>query len=379
MQVERLIGRERRLVVFVLGVETDNGRPLPQVAPQTLRLAAFVVGDHRVGGGENGLRGPVVLLQHHHFGLREVPLKGVYVADVGPSEPVNGLVGVPHRAQVAMPGGQAFHQLVLGVIGVLKFVHMQVTETFLIAGQNLGNGVKQVDGHHQQVVEIHGGGLRQPLLVHLVDFGDALPVQVAGVFGLDGERLEVDQFVFSVGDGVFDVAGGVTLLVHVQFADGALHRPAGIQFIVDGEGGVVTEVAGLPAQDADAGGMKGGHPHVPGRPAYQPLHPLGHLPRRLVGESDGQHLPGLRIQVAEQVGHPVGEHPRLARTGPGHHQHRPLHGGHRLPLGAVQVVKQRRIRRIAHLRSRIRSGGRRSEQRHNSHSTTSPATRITPL
>ena len=255
---------------------------------------------------------------------------------------------------------------------------MQVTETFLVAGQNLGDGVEQVDGHHQQVVEIHGRGLRQPLLVQLVNLGDPLPVQVTGVLRSGGERLEVDQFVFGVGDDGPDAAGGVALLVHIQFADGALHRPAGVEFIVDGERRVVTEMAGFPAQDAGAGGMKGGDPHVLGRPAHQPGHPLRHLPRRLVGEGDGQHLPGSGVQVAEQVGHPVGEHPRLAGTGPGHHQHRPLHGRHRLPLRRVQIVEQRRGGRIApagnggRRRRRRRSG----EQRHNPHPSTPPGGKL---
>ena len=59
------------------------------VGPQLLGLAAQVVGDHRVGGVEDGLGGSVVLLEHDHGGVRERLLELEDVPDVRTSEAVN--------------------------------------------------------------------------------------------------------------------------------------------------------------------------------------------------------------------------------------------------------------------------------------------------
>ena len=42
----------------------------------------------------------------------------------------------------------------------------------------------------------------------------------------------------------------------------------------------------------------------------------------------------------DEVGDAVGEHPGLARAGPGHHQQRPLAVGDRLELGRVEALEQ---------------------------------------
>jgi len=60
----------------------------------------------------------------------------------------------------------------------------------------------------------------------------------------------------------------------------------------------------------------------------------------LLVESDGQHPVWGNTQIADQVGHPIGEHPGLAGAGAGHHQHGTLGGGHRLALRGVEVGEE---------------------------------------
>ena len=81
-----------RLVGLVVGVVADDGLAAALVGPQLLGLAAQVVGDDRVGGVEDGLGRPVVLLEHDHRGVGERLLELEDVADVGASEPIDRVV-----------------------------------------------------------------------------------------------------------------------------------------------------------------------------------------------------------------------------------------------------------------------------------------------
>ena len=82
--------------------------------------------------------------------------------------------------------------------------------------------------------------------------------------------------------------------------------------------------------------MKGAEPQAFDRPADEVGHPAAHLPGRLVGEGDGQDLPGLGEPAIENVGQAGDQHPGFARTRAGQHQNRPLGGKHSLALGLVQ-------------------------------------------
>ena len=95
-----LVGDEPRLVVLVVGDVADDPLAVAGVGPQLLLLAALVVADHRVGGGEDGLGGAVVLLQQDRGGVGEVLLEVEDVADVGAAEGVDRLVGVADHHQL---------------------------------------------------------------------------------------------------------------------------------------------------------------------------------------------------------------------------------------------------------------------------------------
>ena len=82
VQLGDLVGDPLRLVGLVVGVVADDGVPVALVGPQLLGLAAEVVGDDRVGGVEDRLRRPVVLLEHDHGGVGERVLELEDVADV---------------------------------------------------------------------------------------------------------------------------------------------------------------------------------------------------------------------------------------------------------------------------------------------------------
>jgi len=83
--------------------------------------------------------------------------------------------------------------------------------------------------------------------------------------------------------------------------------------------------------------VKGADKTTAERAAEEPLDPLTHLPRRLVGEghrSDGR-------AHGQQVGDAVGEDAGLARAGAGEHQQRALAVGHGLTLWRVEIIEKR--------------------------------------
>ena len=67
---------------------------------------------------------------------------------------------------------------------------------------------------------------------------------------------------------------------------------------------------------------------------------VAHLGRGLVGERDRKNLRRMHTFM-DEVRDPVGEHPRLARTGAGHHEQRPLIVNHGIKLIRVQSLNER--------------------------------------
>ena len=58
--------------------------------------------------------------------------------------------------------------------------------------------------------------------------------------------------------------------------------------------------------------------------ADQRLDALAHLPCRLVGEGHRQHVVGLGVPVADEVGDPIGDDARLAGAGAGEDEQRSI-------------------------------------------------------
>ena len=99
----------------------------------------------------------------------------------------------------------------------------------------------------------------------------------------------------------------------------------------------------MTAQYAHADGVEGAEPQALGAGADQPLDPLEHLPRRLVGEGDGKDLAGKRPPGRQDMGKAGDQHPGLAGAGAGQDQNRPVERLHRRALLLVQRLEIRII------------------------------------
>ena len=212
-------------------------------------------------------------------------------------------------------------QRVLGVVGVLVFVHQDVPEAPAVRFGERREGAEHVDGFGDEVVKVHGVGLAQPLGVALEDVGHGLFEGIV-VVGGGGVGIGVDQLVLQRRDLVLDGLGRELLGVQVQGLGHLGDKPQGVRGVIDGEIGLESDVGGFLPEDAHAGRVEGGNPHDLGAAAHQRLDALPHFRGGLVGEGDGQDLAVMRPPGGDEVGDPVTEYAGLAGSGSGHDQQR---------------------------------------------------------
>ena len=148
------------------------------------------------------------------------------------------LVRIPDHAEIAMTGGQLLDQHVLGAVGVLVLVDQHVAEALLIAGEHIGEGAEQLDGHHQEIIEVHGGGLEQTLLIEAINVRHLL---VKEAIALVGKGLVVDQLVLRLRDHRLHRPGREALGVDVEVFQDQIDQPERIGLVVDGEPRAVAE------------------------------------------------------------------------------------------------------------------------------------------
>ena len=90
------------------------------------------------------------------MGTGVVPFKVQDVFNVSTPPAVDTLVGIPDDADVFILVRQHVDQLILGVVGVLVLVDVDVVEAVLVEFQRFRVLLKQLDGLHNQVVKVEG-------------------------------------------------------------------------------------------------------------------------------------------------------------------------------------------------------------------------------
>ena len=125
------------LVIFILSAIIGDGFALRILRPEVLFLPVNVALNHVVGGLQDGLGRPVVLFQQRHVSVRVVVLKVQDVFHIGTPPPVDTLVTIPDDAEIVVLLRQHVDQHVLGVVGILIFIDVDVLELVLIVRQDL--------------------------------------------------------------------------------------------------------------------------------------------------------------------------------------------------------------------------------------------------
>ena len=235
-----------------------------------------------------------------------------------------------------MPGGKTLRDGVLRAVRVLVLVDEYVGEALLIGPRDIRKALQQKPGVVEQIVEIHSVGAYEALLVH---GEDPRRHGVLEALVRRGRKVgSTSQLVFRLRDAVGESLRRKALGVEVQLGGDVFHQALRVVGVVYGELARVPYLVGVLAQDAHAHAVEGAHPH----PAHGPCQSgktRAHLLGCLVGEGDGQNLPGLHAAIAHEMRDAVGEDARLARTRAGQHEQRPVHALHRAALRVVEACQ----------------------------------------
>ena len=151
------------------------------------------------------------------------------------------------------------------MVGVLVFVHQYIPESVLILIEDWGERSQQLNGHHQQIVEIHGRRLQQPLLVEPIDIGNLLVIEPTPLLG---ERLVVDQLVLGVTDCRSYPLGGEPLRIEVEIPNAVLDETTGVDVVVYGERVAITKHRSVPTENPHASAVECRDPHPAGNRAH---------------------------------------------------------------------------------------------------------------
>ena len=261
---------------------------------EALAQAAFVLADHGAGHVQDALVGTVVPLQADYLRPREDFRELQDIPHLGAAETVDGLVVVPHDADIGSSAGQDLEELELGDVGVLVLVDQDDAEALvetvayrLVVPQDAG-------GQEDEVAEVHVARFPQAALVFCVQAAEIAVreprLQVRGV----GRQAVV------LGPGY--AGGQASALVTVEVRDKAAEQRDGIVVVVDGEVGIEPGRRRVAPQEPGSEGMEGPEEGARAR-RIDGGRAVAHLPGGLVGEGDGQDGFGGKAALPDQPGY----------------------------------------------------------------------------
>ena len=210
------------------------------------------------------------------------------------------------------------HERVLGVVGVLVFVHQNMPEFTAIIVCDFGELLEQKHGFADEVVKVEGVRGAKALGIDGVNLRDSFFPRI--IRGCRAVFFGAHQLVFEGGNPVPHGLGGKLFGVKVQLFDNEREQALRIRRIIDSEGRFEPKCLSFSAQHTHAEAVEGGNPHVLCARADQRLDALTHFRCGLVREGDGENLPGGCPPGCEQMGDAVRQHASFARPGSGDDQ-----------------------------------------------------------
>ena len=294
------------------------------------------MGDDLIGRIQNIGGAAVVLFQLDDLRVREILLEIQNIADVRAAPAVDALIVVAHHAQVPAVFGNQLHQRVLGEVGILILVHMDVLKALAVAFQHRRMVGEQLQRAHQQVVKIQRVGALEPLFVAVVNIVNLLAAKI--LLALTEPFVRAQQLVLCVADLALQFPDGQHFIVDIEVLEQLLQHDGLVVLVVNGEGTGIAQLINIPAEDARAHGVEGADPHLFAFFAGQGGDALLHFLSRFIGKGDGQNMPG-RYAVVNQIGDPVRQRPGLAAARSRQNQYRAFQRFRRQPLFLVQSVQ----------------------------------------
>ncbi len=289
-----------------------------------------------MGRVEDQLRGAVVLFQLDDGGVGVVGLEVEDVAQVRSAPAVDRLVVIADHRQVAVLLGEELDPQVLGTVGVLVLIDVQVAPALLVAREHRRRLPEEAHGLQQQVIEVEGvGGLETSVVARIGGGVAALEIATCLLVRLG----RADHVVLPAADGREHGRGSqLAGTLQLQITQHLLDDAGLVVGVVDGEARVDADGGAVATQHARAECVEGAHGHAAALRTDQGEDALAHLGGGLVGEGHRQDLPRLHALHPHEVGDAMGQDTRLARAGAGEDQKWSLGGRDRAGLLGVEPL-----------------------------------------
>ena len=146
---------ELGFVALVVGAVEADRRAALAAGPELLADAPAVVGDDRVGGGQDVAGRAVVLLETEELHAREIPAELLQVLDPRTAPAIDGLVVVADDEGDADRSGERLDPGVLDRVRVLELVDQDVSETAAVMLDETRCLPPELETAQQQLGEIH--------------------------------------------------------------------------------------------------------------------------------------------------------------------------------------------------------------------------------
>jgi heavy metal translocating P-type ATPase/RND family efflux transporter MFP subunit len=343
-RLQHALGDETRLIAFV--AHGHELRPLRGTAlgPEVLGVALGGERDDGVGRGEDRLGRAIIAVERDDLRRRREALRKLEnVAHSGGAEGVDGLRIVADDGEPLALGLQGEQDGGLEAIGVLIFVDENMIEA---AADLLG---ERVVLHHLRPIEQEIIVIEHILRLLRLDIGGeqsaqlVMPARAPGE-GAEQRLLERDFGVHGAGvDRKARALGGKAALGlgESELVADEIHQIGGVFAIMNGEGGIEPDGAGIFAQKPRADRVKRAGPgeyiaaaRGAQRLGADALDAARHLGGGAAGEGHQQHA--LRIGATDdEMRDPMGERVRLSRAGARDDQQRAAGGSRRAVMEAV--------------------------------------------
>ena len=213
------------------------------------------------------------------------------------------------------------------MVGILVFIHHQITIALLITLQHVRVLHKQIHRAAEQIIEIHGIGVLKTFLVQAVTVRNLFAAEIAS--HLLRIFLRRQQAVLCPADLAEYGFVAERLFFHIGQLHAFLHQPPAVIRIVNSKVGGIAEIFAFPPKNTRTEGVKGTCHNLLAFAAQHIGQAFLELACRFIGKGDRQNPPGRtrihRTQRSRLGGHRTGPRgtilqqiPVLLRQGDGH-------------------------------------------------------------
>src|SRR5699024_9337002 len=98
--------------------------------------------------------GTVILFQKNNPCIGIILFKAQNITDIRAAPPIDGLIGISYGTQLLRAACELLDEEILGMVCILVLIYMDILKPALIIFQHFRYPLEQMDGLHNQIIEI---------------------------------------------------------------------------------------------------------------------------------------------------------------------------------------------------------------------------------